>query len=407
MSFWDRLRTKETPAPPASEKSLPLAAPQAIPPEPVPSDVDRLVRVGEDDGPALAEALAMFQRVRTSPEEGRAAFALLARHETHPLPEPLAVAVASAFVDRGEAKAAEAMLASGTSAAALLLAADLAADRGDLTTALALIERVLLRELDYPGARERHARWREALGFATARRAVPETATMVTSEPDSPFRLSREVARGGAGAVYEAEDRELLRRVALKVYHHPERDRAQLLHEAQAAVALAGPGVVRVFDVDPEHGWLALEWMELGALRDHVRDLEGRRRSAHRALGHRPSPAALARVHDAGWVHHDVKPANVLFAPPTAPLLTDFGTRGARRAEPPGEPGLRLAGADGGACERPAGRRLRLRARPRGRARGDRGPRHPRRAPGARRRLHRPRRPRPEDGRALAARFRS
>ena len=79
------------------------------------------------------------------------------------------------------------------------------------------------------------------------------------------------MARGGAGAVYEAEDRELGRKVALKVYHHIERDRGQLAHEARVAAALAGPGVVRVLDADPAHGWLALEWAPLGAIRDHVR----------------------------------------------------------------------------------------------------------------------------------------
>jgi serine/threonine-protein kinase len=217
------------------------------------------------------------------------------------------------------------------------LRADLFATVGDLPSALALTERVLLRDLDHPGARERHGRFRGLLGFKDEpKREASTGATVVTREHDAPFSLLREVARGGAGAVYEAEDRELGRKVALKIYHHHERDRAQLLHEAKVAAELAGPGVLGVFDVDPAHGWIAVEWCVLGALRDHVR----RKDPAVLAPIERwalPLASALARVHAAGWVHHDVKPANVLLAAPDSPMLADFGI--ARRVGEPSPPG--------------------------------------------------------------------
>jgi serine/threonine-protein kinase len=138
--------------------------------------------------------------------------------------------------------------------------------------------------------------------------------------------------------VYEAEDGDLGRRVALKVYHQPERDRSQLAHEARVAVSLAGPGVVRVFDVDVDAGWLAMQWAPLGALGVLLRSGEGRLLGV---MGVWASclARALARVHAAGWVHHDIKPANVLVEAPGRVILTDFAA--ARRRGEAGPPGSR------------------------------------------------------------------
>jgi tRNA A-37 threonylcarbamoyl transferase component Bud32 len=294
-----------------------------------------LERLDSPDTP-LEEALRLFAHLRTTPLEGRAIEGILARAAVAVIPEPLLVAAASALVDRGERAMAVQALARATSSEALMLRAELAAHSGDLAAALALAERVLLRDLDWPGGRERHTRWREELGgVAFVPRADP-SATMMTSAPEAPFRLVREVGRGGAGVVYEAEDRDLQRKVALKMYHRPDRDRAQLLHEAHVAVALAGPGVVRVFDANPEQGWLVMQWARLGALRSRLRDRDVRALCplARWAL---PLARALARVHAAGWVHHDVKPANILLRAPGDPLLTDFGI--ARREGEPSPPG--------------------------------------------------------------------
>ncbi len=303
----------------------------------VPPHIDRLAHAGEPGGASVEEALATLREVHATTEEGMALDELMARATVRPLPDPIAVAGASALVDRGEPALALKLLAGTTSSSALLLTADLRAERGEIALAVALAERVLLRDLDHPGARDRHRRWRSALGLdADTRRVDASTATVATSEPDAPFLLLREVARGGSGAVYEAEDRELGRRVALKVYHQPERDRGQLLHEAHVAAELEGPGILRVWDVDPDHGWLALEWAAQGSLRDHIRS---------RALGSfvpvgrwaLPLAMALGRVHAAGWVHHDVKPANVLLLGVEQPAFADFGT--ARRVGEPSPPG--------------------------------------------------------------------
>ncbi len=345
MGFWDFLRKNPSEHPPPEERRPTSAPPPAEGPAP---GVARLAKIGLVGGPSLDEAMMIFAGLRASPDEGRAVDELARAAKERTIPAPLLLALASTLVDRGEREAAERVLVGASSSDALMLLADLAEARADVPRALTLVERVLLRDLDHPGARERHKRWRLELGLEAPLRAAPAGATVVTRDADAPFDLLREVGRGGAGAVYEAIDRDLGRHVALKVYHQPERDRAQLTHEARVAVALAGPGVVPVLDIDPDHGWVALAWSRGGAIRDHLRA-----RATDRILPVEKWVAALAfalsRVHAGGWVHLDVKPANVLISDTGAPLLTDFGiARRAGEASPGGSLGYvspeRIAG---------------------------------------------------------------
>ncbi len=361
VGFWDRLGRRRTPTPPPREGAggRASASSPAGSAEPrlwqEPPELARIRQLGAAEGPTESEALALFRMLRASADEARAIDAVRAIASTTAIPEGLRVAVAAALADRGERDEALAFLSwsassslpargvggAGVSPEARLLAADLHAERGEAAEALALIERILVVDLDFPGARERHVRWRAMLGLDARPSPSPDAsaATLVAREPDAPFVLLREVARGGSGAVYEAEDRDLGRRVALKVYHHPERDRGQLLHEARVAASLAGAGIVRVLDVDPDHGWLALEWAPLGSLRGQLRAREASAPSALAPLARWAIPlaSAVARVHAGGWVHHDVKPANVLLAAIGRPILADFGT--ARRAGEPSPPG--------------------------------------------------------------------
>ena len=332
MSFWDRFRRKPDEA--ATEE-----APRSFEPPPaavVSKDLARLLKTPETGGPLEPEAIDIFQRLRGTMEEARAVEELSRVAQMRKLPDGLLLALGATLLDRGEPDGARRVLSAASSSPALVLLADLAEQRNDLPTALAMIERVLLRDLDHPGARERHRRWRASLGFDLEQKPVNSGATVVAREPDAPFDLLREVGRGGAAAVYQAIDRELGRHVALKVYHQPERDKTQLAHEARVAVMLEGAGIVRVFDVDPDHGWIALEWAPAGALREPIRarDMARLLPIERWAL---PLAVALARVHGSGWVHHDVKPANVILSRTNSAILTDFGT--ARRAGEPSPPG--------------------------------------------------------------------
>ena len=136
---------------------------------------------------------------------------------------------------------------------------------------------------------------------------------------------------GGTAAVYRARHRAGAR-VAIKIAHAMlavQTDaRAWLLREASIANAVDHPGVLRVHDDDEtEDGvpFLVMELAEGESLADHAARLGGRLPAgrvldlAGRALD------ALAAVHDAGVVHCDVKPDNLLVTPSGRLVLVDFG----------------------------------------------------------------------------------
>ena len=327
------------------EKGAPEEPPKPTPPAPATARVhgDEPAKKSADPdleavvGTSPDAQLAAFLRLRRTADEARAVDALLSRDRDSPLRDDLALHVASALVDRGDPARALALLEPRSSPSALLLQSDLEAERGETHRALALVERVVFSDVDFPGARERLARHRATLGIVPPATSSSANATIVgPRETDAPFVLLREVARGGAGAVYEAEDRELGRRAALKIYHDDRRGHAQLAHEARVAAELAGAGIVRVFDVDLDHAWLAIEWAPGGSLRDAIRARNADVVSPIEKWA-LPLSRALARVHAQGWAHMDVKPANVLFDSRGAPMLGDFGI--AQKIGAPASPG--------------------------------------------------------------------
>lgn len=354
MSFWKRVkrglglggpeRAGEEEAPPDSERESPPPAELSPAPEaaaPVEAeatdDIERLGRVGLPRGPSAEEAIAILRRVRGTVREHAAATKILQALAERPIPEPVRVSGADILAARGDEAGALRVLEGTHSAPALVLAADLYAATGQLARAVGTIERVLARAIDAPGARERHQRWSAALGVTKTAGRRRDEATVITATPaGAPFRLLREVARGGAGAVYEAEDEVLGRRVAFKVYHGRASDRASLEREARLASRLAGPGVLRVFDADPFEGWLSLEWVPRGSVRDVLRT--GQTAALAPIEPWAVSLArAVARVHELGHVHADVKPANVLLRRPDEAVLGDFGI--AQEIGAPGAPG--------------------------------------------------------------------
>lgn len=323
MSFFSKLFGRKAPPPP--EPTI-ETVPEPVPALRGPADaLSLLSEVGQPAGPDPVTASRLLAEALAGPRQRDAIDAIGRAMARGRVPENLRVACAHALVARGDLARAISFLDEVSDATALMLKADLLHDDGQIARAVSVIERVLARDIDAPGARERHVRWRRHLAPRAERPRSNDDVTMaVPTVQKSPFRIVREVARGGAGSIYEAKDDVLGRTVALKVYHRADVDKAQVSREARVATRLAGPGVVRVFDIDLEQGWLALEWMRTGSVREVLKSGDAS------ALGEpivflRNLALALRRVHEAGWVHADVKPANVLMRSPSEPVLSDFG----------------------------------------------------------------------------------
>jgi serine/threonine protein kinase len=150
----------------------------------------------------------------------------------------------------------------------------------------------------------------------------------------SRYALKAPLGRGGMGVVWRAHDVVLGREVAVKEVAFPagmpdaERLSAQarVTREARAAARLNHQGVVTLYDVVTHHGgvFIVMELMEAPTLAELVR-VEGPLAPERVAEIGAQLASTLEAAHQAGIVHRDVKPANVLVPQAGAAKLADFG----------------------------------------------------------------------------------
>ncbi|TWP50361.1 serine/threonine protein kinase [Lentzea tibetensis] len=148
------------------------------------------------------------------------------------------------------------------------------------------------------------------------------------------YALLAELGRGGMGVVWRAQDRVIGRQVAIKELHiadgvPPEERRVleeRVLREARTAGKLNDPGVVTVFDVVSDGGvpWVVMELVEAPTLATLI-SARGPMPQEQVVSIAQQSLSALEAAHQAGIVHRDVKPGNLMIRADGRVKLTDFG----------------------------------------------------------------------------------
>jgi serine/threonine-protein kinase len=144
------------------------------------------------------------------------------------------------------------------------------------------------------------------------------------------YELEELVGTGGMSSVFRAHDRQLERRVAIKILHEHYADDPEYLErfrrEARAVARLSHPNIVTVIDRGSDDGrqFIVFEHVEGENLKELV--VRSGRLSVRRALELALGVAdGLAFAHDHGLVHRDVKPQNVLLSREGEVKVTDFG----------------------------------------------------------------------------------
>ncbi len=188
----------------------------------------------------------------------------------------------------------------------------------DLETAFALLESGT-HDLRTPSQR------------VTSARFLKSSARMLAEGQLGPYKILKELGRGSSGVVYKALWEPHNKLVAMKILQRlaEDKERRRFIREVKAVSQLEHPHIVPIYEVDTLQGrpYYSMRFIEghdfehslrtNGALLTEL--LPGRVRVLIRIA------QALHYLHERGYIHRDVKPANILLDQQDRPYLVDFG----------------------------------------------------------------------------------
>jgi tRNA A-37 threonylcarbamoyl transferase component Bud32/tetratricopeptide (TPR) repeat protein len=143
------------------------------------------------------------------------------------------------------------------------------------------------------------------------------------------FEVLSLIGQGGMGVVYKARQESLNRLVALKKlvpWMQPRGERlSRFRAEAKAAARISHPNIVQVYEFGEHEGhpYLALEYIDGGSLDQQIKDSPQPPREAATLV--KAVALAVEKAHQAGVIHRDLKPGNILVARDGTPKVSDFG----------------------------------------------------------------------------------
>ena len=165
------------------------------------------------------------------------------------------------------------------------------------------------------------------LGQAAPGRADATASTRIRYFGD--YEITREIARGGMGVVFEARQITLNRPVALKMILSgqlaDDSDIKRFYTEAESAASLDHPGIVPIFEVGQHEGqhYFSMGFVEGKSLSQRLAEGPLPAREAAELI--RRVCESIEYAHQRGVIHRDLKPANILLDQNGNPRVTDFG----------------------------------------------------------------------------------
>ena len=156
---------------------------------------------------------------------------------------------------------------------------------------------------------------------------------MLPAELNQKYEVRGTLGAGAMGTVYDAVDRVIERRVAIKVVNRPKEDdpeaveaHARFRREAQAAGRLSHPNIVGVYDYgeNATQAWIVMELVEGGSLKGRL-DKNQRFTIPEIVQIMGEVCAALNYSHQRGVVHRDIKPGNIMMTTDGQVKIADFG----------------------------------------------------------------------------------